>query len=284
MIKKEYIEIPKLCPVCGKPTVRKIELLSEVLYCNNPDCAAKQIGKFEHFVSRKCMNIMGLSTATLEVFIENGFITDFPDIYYLDSYRDEIVNLEGFGERSYEKIIASIEASKKTTFVRFVSALGIPNVSNDTVKLIVSDMTDVGRNCSEVFLEYIDHPEKLTAISGIGDVVTKNLVDWFSNNRQLYFNVLQELDLEDDEILAKVVSTSGIAGKTFVITGTVEHFANRNALKDFIELKGGKVAGSVSAKTDYLINNDVFSNSGKNKKAKELNVPIISEQDFLALV
>lgn len=283
---KQYDEnlIPKLCPVCGKPTVRKVELLSEVLYCDNPDCAAKQIGKFEHFVSRKCMNIMGLSTATLETFIENGFITNFPDIYYLDSYRDEIVAMEGFGEKSYEKIISSIAASKKTSFVRFVASLGIPNVSNDTVKLIVSDMTEVGRLCSEVFLEYVDNPEKLTAINGIGEVVAKNLVDWFANNRQLYFNVLQELDLEDDEIQPKVVVNSGIAGKTFVITGTVEHFANRNALKDFVESKGGKVAGSVTSKTDYLINNDVLSNSGKNKKAKELNIPILSEQDFLALV
>ena len=276
--------IPKLCPVCGKPTTRKIDNLTVVLFCENPDCAAKQIGKFEHFVSRKCMNIMGLSTATLETFIENGYITNFPDIYYLDSYRDEIINLEGFGEKSYEKIISSIEASKKTTFNRFVASLGIPNVSNDTAKLIVADMTEVGRLCSEVFLEYIDNPAKLTAINGIGDVVANNLVKWFAENRQLYFDVLKELDIEDDVIQAKVASNSGIAGKTFVITGTVEHFANRNALKDFVESKGGKVAGSVTSKTDYLINNDVLSNSGKNKKAKELNIPIISEQDFLALV
>ena len=276
--------IPKLCPICGKPTVQKLDNLTVVLWCENPDCAAKQIGKFEYFVSRKCMNIMGLSTATLETFIENGFITNFPDIYYLDSYRDEIVSMEGFGERSYEKMISSIEASRKTTFNRFVASLGIPNVSNDTVKLICADMTAVGEKYSEKFLEYIANPEKLTAISGIGDVVTKNLVDWFAENEKLYFDVLKELDLEDDVIQAKVASDSGIAGKTFVITGTVEHFANRNALKDFIESKGGKVAGSVSAKTDYLINNDVTSGSGKNKKAKELNVPIISEQDFLNLV
>lgn len=276
--------IPKVCPVCGQPTRIMMDFMSEVLVCDNPDCEAKLVGMFEYFVDRECMNIAGLAVATLKTFIRNGILHDLADIYHIDAHKDEIVNLEGFGEKSYNKLITAIEKSRKTSFARFIAALGIPDVGVNTAKLIADDMSEVGSKRSKVFLDYVNQPSRLTDISGIGPVVAKSISIWFAKNLWVYESVLAELELEDDEIQPKAVVNSGIAGLTFVITGEVEHFDNRNALKSFIEKWGGKVSGSVSKKTDYLINNDTASTSGKNKKAKELGIPIISEQDFMAMV
>lgn len=276
--------IPSVCPVCGSVTMIKKEKKAEVLYCTNPHCKAKVVGAFEHFASKKCMNIVGLSTATLETFVDKGFLTKLVDIYYLDSYKDQIVEMEGFGKRSYDKLMKGIEDSKKTTFVRFLSSFGIPNVGNDVAKLLQENMKTVGNKCSEEMLRFASRVEFLTAIDGIGDTLADNICSWFAQNESVYREILAELDIEDDVIVEKVVAQTGITDKVFVITGSVEHFANRNALKDFIESKGGKVAGSVSKNTHYLINNDVASTSGKNKKARELGIPVISEEDFLKLI
>lgn len=269
------IEIPKVCPVCGGPTGIKKANDTESLYCLNPDCQAKHIKRFEHFVSRNALNIDGISSQTLEKFIDRGFIKNYTDLYHLNNYEDEIVGMDGFGRKSYDNIIESVEKSRTVTLDHVIYALGIGGIGLANARL-------VSRHCNEDPETVADITiEELMSIDGIGDVLAQSFREYFDdvNNRRLYNELLAELKLQKE-----VRDTSSpVAGKTFVITGSVNHFTNRDELKAFIETLGGKTTGNVSAKTDYLINNDVTSNSSKNKKARELGIPVISEEEFIKL-
>lgn len=269
------IEIPKVCPVCGGPTGIKKANDTESLYCLNPDCQAKHIKRFEHFVSRNALNIDGISSQTLEKFIDRGFIKNYTDLYHLNNYEDEIVGMDGFGRKSYDNIIESVEKSRTVTLDHVIYALGIGGIGLANARL-------VSRHCNEDPETVADITiEELMSIDGIGDVLAQSFREYFDdvNNRRLYNELLAELKFQKE-----VRDTSSpVAGKTFVITGSVNHFTNRDELKAFIETLGGKTTGSVSAKTDYLINNDVTSNSSKNKKARELGIPVISEEEFIKL-
>ena len=267
------LEIPHSCPVCQKEA--RILKTNEVesLYCMNPECQAKKIKSFTLFVSRDAMNIDGLSEATLEKFILKGFIKDFGDVFEISRYKDQIVEMEGFGEKSYENLIASLENAKHTTLPRVLYSLGIANIGLANAKVICREFGyDV---------EKLIHAsaEEINAIEGIGPVIAKAFTDYFSNEENLkkFHHLMSHLELEE----VKKEENQTFAGKQFVITGSVVHFANRSQLKEFIEQRGGRVTGSVTSKTDYLINNDTASNSSKNKKAKELGIPILSEEDFL---
>ena len=271
-----HIEIPKACPVCGGKT--QIAQMNDVkaLYCTNPHCQAKKIKSFELFVSRDAMNMDGMSSATLEKFIDAGFIHTFADLFHLDRYRQEIVEMEGFGKKSYENIIASAKKARDTTLPRFVYSLGIPGIGPANARVLCQafayDMEKLMKAGEE----------ELTKVDGIGPVLAKGLCDYFqdTDHQEMVRSLLAEVHIPE-EIQRETVSS--LTGKTFVITGSVEQFPNRGALKAYIEERGGKVAGSVSSKTDYLINNDVTSNSSKNKKARELGITILSETDFLKL-
>lgn len=267
--------IPEICPACGQKTVINRENDVETLYCPNNECPAKAIKLFTHFVSRNAMNIDGMSEATLEKFIDKGFLNELYDIYGLEKYKDEIVSMEGFGIKSYENIIASVNSSRNTELTRVIFGLGIANVGLATAKLICRHFkNDIDAIISAKACEYAE-------IDGIGEIIGRGIEQYFSDEENIrkLKQLLCELDIiaEDNNI------EQDLEGITFVITGSLEYFANRDELKKLIEDRGGKVAGSVSAKTGYLINNDVLSNSSKNKKAKALNIPIISEKDFLEM-
>lgn len=267
------LEIPHSCPVCQKEARILKTNEVETLYCMNPDCQAKKIKSFTLFVSRDAMNIDGLSEATLEKFILKGFIKDFGDVFDISRYKDQIVEMEGFGEKSYENLVASLENAKHTTLPRVLYSLGIANIGLANAKVICREFGyDV---------EKLIHAsaEEINAIEGIGPVIAKAFTDYFSNEENLkkFHHLMSHLELEE----VQKEENQTFAGKQFVITGSVVHFANRSQLKEFIEQRGGKVTGSVTSKTDYLINNDTASNSSKNKKAKELGIPILSEEDFL---
>lgn len=270
----ENIEIPSVCPVCGGAT--EIRAVNEVqsLYCSNPDCDAKKIKSFTHFVGRDAMNIDGLSEATLEKFIAKGFIHQYQDIFHLDRYKSDIVAMEGFGERSYKKLINSIETARDVELPKLIFSLGIANIGLANAKVIC--------RFYDFNLDSLRHAtvEELAMIDGIGEVIAKAFVDYFSNeeNNKRFENLLAEVHIQKEEINEEEQT---LEGKTFVITGNLNHFGSRNELKDLIEKKGGKVAGSVSSKTLCLINNDSTSNSSKNKKAKELNVSIVTEEQFM---
>lgn len=273
--KSASLKIPDRCPVCNGITEIVQNNEAKSLYCTNPECPAKHVKSFSHFVTRNAMNIDGISEQTLEKFIDRGFIKQYNDLYHLDRYRDEIVDMEGFGEKSYDNIIASVENSRKKTLAKVIYALGIEGIGLANARLICRAFdSDVEKIMSASL-------EALTEIDGIGEVLAKAFIQYFADeeNRQRFNSLLSELTLENEQ---RDTSTS-IAGKTFVITGSLHSFENRDALKELIEIMGAKTTGSVSAKTDYLINNDTTSNSSKNKKAKELGIPIISEEDFLEL-
>ncbi len=267
--------IPDQCPACGQEAkvIRENEV--EALYCMNPDCAAKKIKAFTLFVSRDAMNIDGLSEATLEKFIARGYIHDFGDIFEIEKYRNEITSMEGFGEKSFDNLLASLEKARETTLPRVIYSLGIANIGLANAKVICRYFDDD--------LEKIRHAQtdEIGAIDGIGPVIAQNMTGYFAkeeNNRKLD-HLLSHLIIQKEEISGEQI----LAGMNFVITGSVEHFANRGEVKTLIESMGGKVTGSVTGKTNYLINNDTTSNSSKNKKAKELGVPIISEMEFLKM-
>lgn len=271
------MQIPKVCPVCGMETEIKQVNEVESLYCTNPECVVKKIKSFTLFVSRDALNVDGLSEATLEKFIGHGFIHEFSDIFKLDAHRDAIVQMDGFGEKSYKNLWSSIQKARQTTLVRVIYGMGISGIGLANAKMLCKQFSyDLDA------LMQADK-EKLSIIDGIGEVLADAIVTWFSDNknREILKNVLPYLQIETPSV---IVGEQALLGKTFVITGEVMHFANRNEVKELIESKGGKVTGSVTGKTDYLINNDVNSASGKNKKAKELNIPIISEDDFLTML
>lgn len=271
------LEIPSLCPVCHQPTKILKENDVKVLTCPNPECEAKHIKRLTLFVSRDAFNIEGLSEATLEKFVQKGFIQSLEDIFHLDRYKDEIIAMEGMGEKSYTNLIQAIEKSKKVPTARFIYSLGISGVGLSNAKLICRYFKD------DIQAIMSASEEDMTAIEGIGPVIARNFEAFFSNekSRKEADALLKEIQLEKEEISE---DSKIFEGKTFVITGSVHHFSNRNALKSLIESKGGKVAGSVSSKTHYLINNDAESTSSKNKKARELGIPILTEDDFLKLL
>ena len=268
------IDIPKKCPVCGGDT--QIKEINEVktLYCTNTDCQAKHVKSFAHFVSRDAMNIDGLSEATLEKFIQKGFLKKFKDLYHLDRYSDDIIDMDGFGQKSYDNLIASCNRSKNTTLPKVIYGLGIANVGLYNAKMIVRQLKTVENiiNCQRQELESID---------GVGSVIADTFVTYFENenNKKAFLELLEELNIEQEESQ----SANTLEGKIFVITGSLNHFDNRGQLKELIESLGGKVTGSVTSKTSYLINNDSESSSSKNKNAKKLNVPIITEDEFIEM-
>lgn len=269
------IEIPKACPVCGGSTQVRQAGDAKALYCINPGCQAKHIKSFALFASRDALNIEGLSEATLEKLIGRGFIHKYSDIFHLDRYEEEIKTMEGFGEKSYTNLIHSVEEARETTLPKVIYALGIAGIGLANAKVICREFDyDVER-----LLEADE--ESLAEIHGIGGVLASAFAQYFSEdaNRQEFRNLLEELHIQREEHDIE----QNLKGMNFVITGSVEHFANRNEVKELIEARGGKVTGSVTGKTNYLINNDVESSSSKNKKARELGIPIISEEQFIEL-
>ncbi|WP_122643478.1 NAD-dependent DNA ligase LigA [Luxibacter massiliensis] len=270
-------DIPTECPVCGGRTKISMENDTKTLYCTNPQCQAKQLKSFALFVSRDAMNIEGLSEATLEKFIVRGFVKDFTDIFHLERYGEEIKDMEGFGEKSYENLLNSIENARNTTLPKLVYSLGIANIGLANAKVICKALDYAPERFFDVTVE------ELSEISGVGGVIAGTFTDYFSdeNHREIFTRLLQEVHIPKEEISGE----GGILeNMNFVITGSVEHYANRNEVKAVIEENGGKVTGTVTSKTNYLINNDIHSKSSKNKKAAELGVPIISEQDFLEML
>ena len=270
-------DIPAACPVCGGATRVSMENETKTLYCTNPKCQAKHVKSFTLFVSRDAMNIEGLSEATLEKFIINGYIKDLTDLFHLDRYAEEIKNMDGFGEKSYENLQNSIKTARTTTLPRLVYSLGIPNIGIANAKMICRAFD----NDPEKVLNATE--EELDEISGVGGVIAKAYVDYFADeeHRNVFRRLLEEVDIPKEE---ETEDSRKFAGINFVITGSVERFANRAEVKEEIEKRGGKVTGSVTSKTNYLINNDVNSTSSKNRKARELGVPIISEQEFLQML
>ena len=276
--------VPTTCPVCGGRTELKDEEGVQTLYCTNPDCMAKKIKLLTHFVSRDAMNIAGLSEMTLEKFVGENMIHELSDVFKLSSHREKIVALEGFGEKSYNNLVKNIDKARETTAVRVLYSLGIANIGLATAKLICRFFDNDIERITKA------KPDELTQIDGVGEVMAGVFADYFNKDENLRTleHLLLEVHIENAEANANdegnIEGNNAISGLTFVVTGDVEKFKNRRELSDFIESKGGKVTGSVTGKTDYLINNDLTSNSGKNKKAKELGIKIISENEFLELV
>ena len=270
------LQIPEECPAChGRTEIRKVNDVKS-LYCTNPECVAKRIKKFTLFVSRDALNIDGLSEETLEKLIDRGFIGNYADIFRLDRYEKEIVDMYGFGQKSYDKLKESIEHARDVDLHALIYALGIPNIGLSNAKMICRAYQydiDAIRNAKK---------EELMEVEGIGEIIADSFLNYFQdkkNCRELEL-LLEQVRIREPE---RINRESAIAGKTFVITGSVNHFANRNEVKELIESLGGKVTGSVTSKTDYLINNDTQSSSSKNKKAKELGIPILSEEDFMKM-
>ena len=275
LTKSDTLEIPGICPACGGETESRQVKEVVALYCRNHFGAAKKIKSFAHFVARDAMNIEGLSEATLEKFIGKGFIHTYTDIYHLDQFKEQIVEMEGFGEKSYQKLISSIEKSRKTTLPKLLYSLGIANVGLSGAKLLCKQYQD---NLDELLLA---DAEQLSQINGVGEVIAGAFCDFFAveSNRKLLEDLRKELQVESAaQVMAEGPS---LEGKVFVITGSLNHFENRNAMKDVIEAAGGKVTGSVTKKTTVLINNDITSSSSKNKTAKELGIPILTEEEFM---
>ena len=268
------IKIPEVCPVCGGKT--EIKQVSDVqsLYCTNPTCEAKKIKSFTLFVSRDAMNIDGLSEATLEKFIGKGYIHEFADIFHLDAYKDEIIQMEGLGEKSYQNLWESIQKARHTTLAKLIYSLGIANIGLANAKMICREY----RND----LDAMRHAEveELSAIDGVGEIIAGTFRDYFQDeeNMEKLNRLLPEIEIAVEEVDE---ASQTLQGMVFVITGSLEHFENRNAMKEAIEQKGGKVTGSVTSKTVCLINNDALSSSSKNKKARELEIPILTEEEFM---
>ena len=276
LTKSNSFKIPKNCPVCGSKTVIKDNDGVKTLFCENPDCPIKNIKGFENFVSRNCMNIEGISIATIETFIEMGFIKEYADLYKLEKHKEKIVEIDGFGEKSYNNIIDAVNKSRDTECYRVINSLGILGIGTANAKILAKHFED---DIEE--LRSADE-ETLTSIDEIGPVLAKSIRDYFldKKNVKIIDDLLKEINIK------KIKKTGNLKldGITFVITGSLENYANRDELIKVIEDNGGKTASSVSKNTNYLINNDINSNSSKNKKAKELNIPIISENDFSKLI
>ena len=273
LTESDSLEIPDKCPVCGEKTVIHKENDVEVLFCENPDCLAKKIKSISLFVSRDAMNIDGMSEATIEKFIARGFLHELADLFKLERYKDEIISMEGFGEKSYEKLIKAADAAKVTTTAKFIYSLGISGIGLSNAKMICKAFDNDFDKIRKV------SREELIEIDGVGEVLADSFVRFFEkeNNNHVVDDLLKIIKMEDSESSIQ----NDMEGMNFVITGSVNHFSNRGAVKELVESRGGKVTGSVTSKTKYLINNDSTSNSSKNKKAKELGVQIITEDEFI---
>lgn len=273
LTKSGSLEIPDKCPVCGEKTSIHKENDVEVLFCENPDCLAKKIKSISLFVSRDAMNIDGMSEATIEKFISKGFLHELADLFKLNRYKDEIISMDGFGEKSYEKLVKAAETAKITTTAKFIYSLGIANIGLSNAKMVCRAFSND--------LEKIRHAsiDELVEIDGVGEIIAESFVKFFANenNNHMVDDLLDIVMLEDEEN----DNANDMEGMNFVITGSVNHFSNRSEVKELIEGRGGKVTGSVTSKTKYLINNDSTSNSSKNKKAKEFGVQIITEDEFI---
>ena len=273
LTKSGSLEIPDKCPVCGEKTSIHKENDVEVLFCENPDCLAKKIKSISLFLSRDAMNIDGMSEATIEKFISKRFLHELADLFKLNRYKDEIISMDGFGEKSYEKLVKAAETAKITTTAKFIYSLGIANIGLSNAKMVCKAFSND--------FEKIRHAsiDELVEIDGVGEIIAESFVKFFANenNNHMVDDLLDIVTLEDEEN----DNANDMDGMNFVITGSVNHFSNRSEVKELIEGRGGKVTGSVTSKTKYLINNDSTSNSSKNKKAKELGVQIITEDEFI---
>lgn len=269
------LEPAKVCPVCQEPTKIHKDNGVEVLFCENKECLAKKLKSISLFVSRDAMNIDGMSEATIEKLLAKGLVHQLGDLFRIQEHKEEILSMDGFWEKSYEKLWEAVQTAKKTTPARFLYSLGIPNIGASNAKLIC-------RSFAQDF-EQVRHAteEELVEVDGVGSVIAKAFVAFFQDeqNNRTIDDLLSVITLEKEE----ENSVSDMEGIQFVITGSLNHFTNRNEMKALIESRGGKVTGSVTGKTSYLINNDNTSNSSKNKKAKELNIPVLTEEEFMSM-
>ena len=277
LTRSNTLKIPNKCPCCGHLTQVKYTDNSKVLMCTNPDCAAKKLAQFTHFVSRKCMNIDGLSERTLEALISHGFVNNYRDIYHLTDHKVKLYKLDGMGKKSVDNLLESIENSRNVKLENFITALGIPNVGLSAAKTISNYFKGSFIEFNNAFWNRFD----FTKLDDIGGTTAQSIDIYMSNNSEEVYSLAQEMNF-----IAEETKSSGVdlSGKAFCITGSLEHYSNRDALVKAIEDNGGKYVSGVSKKTDYLINNDKASTSGKNKKAMELHIPIISEQDFINMI
>lgn len=274
LTKSGTLEIPCTCPVCQGETRIVKENDTETLVCPNQDCDAKKIKSFTLFVSRDAMNIDGLSEATLEKFLAEGFLHTYADLFHLDRHRDAIIQMDGFGEKSYQNLEASVEKARHTNLARLIYSLGIPNIGIANARMICREYkNDLGKMLAAP-------AEELAAMDGVGPVIAGAFVDFFARekNKTALELLLKEVELEPETFSEEALPLSG---QSFVITGSLNHFENRSALKEKIEALGGKVTGSVTGKTVCLINNDSTSNSAKNKKARELGIAVLTEEEFM---
>ena len=272
-------KVPETCPVCGAPTEIFVSPSgTKTLKCSNAKCPARELAKYERFVSREALDIDGLGGETLEAFVNRGWIRSMADIYRLGAHHDEIAAMDGFGLKSADNLVAAIDAARKRDGARLLVALSIPMCGRDIAKKLMANFS------MRELIEVVKKPDALTVLSsidGIGETKAGKCVEWFRDlaNSSLVADLLREIEIVET---AKIAADGKCSGLTFVITGDVHHYANRDAFKAYVESQGGKVSGSVSAKTAFLVNNDVESTSSKNQKAKKLGVPIISEDEFLA--
>lgn len=277
LTRSNTLKIPKTCPCCGKPTEVKYTDNSKVLMCTNPDCAAKKLARFTHFVSRKCMNIDGLSERTLEALISNNLIKNFRDIYHLNDHLDKLYTIDGMGKKSVENLLNSIEKSRDVKLENFIAALGIPNIGLSAAKAISKKFNGSHYD----FVQALSSGYDFGQIDDFGEITNKSLHDWWDSKDPM----VELLPMEVNFIVENDASSNAsLDGKSFCITGSLTHYVNRDALVKAINDNGGRYVSSVSKKTDYLINNDKTSTSGKNKKAIDLNIPIISEEDFINMI
>lgn len=279
-IEPDYITYPSYCPVCGGLTKLETENSSTVLVCINDNCKGKLLGKLTHFCSKNAMNIENLSEATIEKFIELGWLTCFDDIYRLKDYSSEMMKLEGFGEKSVKKLLNSIEKSRNTTFERFIYSMSVPLIGKSASKDIAKACANGDLNQFKMIVD-LEAENAFIGLNGFGKEMSKSLNSWWHDNKDMFNRVSKYLNFEKVE---NDVGSNNLAGKIFVITGSMNHFANRDEAKEKIEQSGGKVSSSVSAKTSYLVNNDVTSTSGKNKKAKELGISVITEEELIKML
>lgn len=277
LTRSNTLKIPTVCPCCGHPTEVKYTDNSKVLMCTNPDCPAKKLARFTHFVSRKCMNIDGLSERTLELLISNNLIKNFRDIYHLKEHVGKLCTLDGMGKKSVENLLNSIEKSRDVKLENFIAALGIPNIGISAAKAISKKFNG---SHYDFILALSNDNYDFSQIDDFGEITNKSLHDWWHSKDPM----VELLPMEVNFIVEDTGSNANLDGKSFCITGSLTHYANRDALVKTIEDNGGKYVSSVSKKTDYLINNDKTSTSGKNKKAMDLNIPIISEEDFINMI
>lgn len=278
---KQFLDIPSVCPICGASTRIIKDNDSEVLYCTNEDCKGRLLGKLTHAVSKSALNISGLSESTLNRLIKFGWVTSIKDIYHLSDYKNHMIVLDGFGKRSIEKLLNSIEESRNTNLERFLYALSIPLLGKSASKMIAEAVDrDFDTFIDEMTMKGAEYFKYLP---GIGDALINSLNTYWKSHYSEIIQLANEFTFEKPNLILDETPKT-LQGKTFVVTGSINHYKNRDELKADIVVHGGTVVGSVSSKTSYLINNDINSTSSKNQKAKSLNIPIISEEDFLKMI